>query len=84
MENRRVVITGMGVISPVGNDVDTFWKNLVAGVCGIGFIREFPTDDLPVKIAGMVRDFDPSAYGMDKGFARKQDRFTLYGVAAAW
>ena len=84
MENRRVVITGMGVLSSVGNDVDTFWKNLVAGVCGIDFIRDFPTGQLPVKIAGMVRDFDPLAYGMDKGFARKQDRFTLYGVAAAW
>ena len=58
---RRVVITGMGVLSSVGNDVDTFWKNLVAGVCGIDFIREFPTDGLPVKIAGMVRNFDPLA-----------------------
>ena len=84
MENRRAVITGMGVLSSVGCDVDTFWKNLVAGVCGIDFIRDFPTDTLPVKIAGMVRDFDPLAYGMDRAFARKQDRFTLYGVAAAW
>ena len=80
---KRVVITGMGVISPVGNDVQTFWQNLLAGVCGIDFIREFPTDELPVKIAGLVKDFDPLAFGMDKAFARKQDRFTLYGVAAA-
>ena len=80
---KRVVITGMGVLSSVGNDVDTFWKNLTAGVCGIDFIRDFPTDDLPVKIAGMVKDFDPLAFGMDKAFARKQDRFALYGVAAA-
>ena len=80
---KRVVITGMGVISPVGNDVQTFWQNLLAGVCGIDFIREFPTDELPVKIAGLVKDFDPLAFGMDKGFVRKQDRFTLYGVAAA-
>ena len=80
---KRVVITGMGVISPVGNDVQTFWQNLLAGVCGIDFIREFPTDELPVRIAGMVKDFDPLAFGMDKAFARKQDRFTLYGVAAA-
>ena len=80
---KRVVITGMGVISPIGNDVQTFWQNLLAGVCGIDFIREFPTDELPVKIAGLVKDFDPLAFGMDKGFARKQDRFTLYGVAAA-
>ena len=80
---KRVVITGMGVISPIGNDVQTFWQNLLAGVCGIDYIREFPTDELPVKIAGLVKDFDPLAYGMDKGFVRKQDRFTLYGVAAA-
>ena len=80
---KRVVITGLGVISPVGNDVQTFWQNLLAGVCGIDFIREFPTDELPVKIAGLVKDFDPLTFGMDKGFARKQDRFTLYGVAAA-
>ena len=80
---KRVVITGLGVISPVGNDVQTFWQNLLAGVCGIDYIREFPTDELPVKIAGLVKDFDPLAFGMDKGFVRKQDRFTLYGVAAA-
>ena len=80
---KRVVITGLGVVSPVGNDVQTFWNNLLAGVCGIDFIREFPTDELPVKIAGLVKDFDPLAFGMDKGFVRKQDRFTLYGVAAA-
>ena len=80
---KRVVITGMGVISPIGNDVQTFWQNLLAGVCGIDFIREFPTDELPVRIAGLVKDFDPLAFGMDKGFVRKQDRFTLYGVAAA-
>ena len=80
---KRVVITGLGVISPVGNDVQTFWNNLLAGVCGIDYIREFPTDELPVKIAGLVKDFDPLAFGMDKGFVRKQDRFTLYGVAAA-
>ena len=79
---KRVVITGMGVISPIGNDVQTFWQNLLAGVCGIDFIREFPTDELPVRIAGLVKDFDPLAFGMDKGFVRKQDRFTLYGVAA--
>ena len=80
---KRVVITGLGVISPVGNDVPSFWESLITGVCGIGFIQDFPTDGLPVKIAGMVKDFDPLAYGMDKAFARKQDRFALYGVAAA-
>ena len=83
MENKRVVITGLGVISSVGNDVDTFWRNLVAGVCGIDYIDEFPTDNLPVKIGGKIKNFNPEAYGMDKPFIRKQDTFTLYGMAAA-
>lgn len=82
--NRRVVITGMGVISPVGNDVDTYWNNLLDGVCGIDFIKSFPTDDLPVKIAGEVKDFNPADYEIETPFARKQDRFTVFAVAAAW
>ena len=82
--DKRVVITGMGVISPVGNDVDTFWSNLCNGVSGIDYITAFPTEQLPVKIAGIVKDFNPEEYGMDKPFVRKQDTFTLYGVAAAY
>lgn len=82
--NRRVVVTGTGVITPVGNDVKTYWKNLLDGVCGIDFIRAFPTDDLPVKVAGEVKDFNPAEYGIEPPFARKQDRFTLFAVAAAW
>ena len=81
---KRVVITGMGIISPIGNDVPTFWKNLVDGVCGIDYIHDFPTDGLPVKIAGKIKDFHPEEHGMDKAFGRKQDRFTQYGVAAAY
>ena len=76
-------MTGMGVISPVGNDVRTFWDSLVHGVNGIGFISEFPTEELPVKIAGMVRNFDGAALGLDKAFVRKQDKFAQYGMAAA-
>ena len=82
--NRRVVVTGTGVITPVGNDVQTYWKNLLDGVCGIDFITSIPTDDLPVKIAGVVKDFNPSDYGIETPFARKQDKFTIYAVAAAW
>lgn len=82
--NRRVVVTGTGVITPVGNDVNTYWKNLLEGVCGIDFIQSFPTDDLPVKIAGEVKDFNPADYGIEAPFARKQDKFTLFAVAAAW
>ena len=82
--NRRVVVTGMGVISPVGNSVESFWTNLIDGYCGIDVITSFPTDDLPVKVAGLVKDFDPSEYEIEAPFARKQDKFTLYAVAAAW
>ena len=84
MKEHRVVVTGLGIISPIGNDVETFWKNLKAGVCGIDFIKEFDTSLLPVHIAGKIKDFDPLQYGMDKAFARKQGMFTQYGVAAAF
>ena len=81
---RRVVVTGTGIISPVGNDVKTYWKNIVEGVCGIELITSFPTDDLPAKVAGEVKDFNPADYEIEPGFARKQDMFTIYAVAAAW
>ncbi|MBO5194113.1 MAG: beta-ketoacyl-[acyl-carrier-protein] synthase II, partial [Bacteroidales bacterium] len=84
MSNRRVVVTGTGVISPVGNDTATFWKNILDGVCGIDFIKAFPTDDLPVKIAGEVKDFNPADYEIEPAFARKQDKFTVFAVAAAY
>ena len=82
--NKRVDVTGTGVITPVGNDVQTYWRNLLDGVCGIDFITSIPTDELPVKIAGEVKDFDPSSYEIEAPFARKQDRFTIFAVAAAW
>lgn len=81
---KRVVITGMGVITPVGNDINTYWNNLLDGVCGIDYIKSIPTDDLPVRIAGEVKDFNPADYEIEAGFARKQDKFTTYAVAAAW
>lgn len=84
MENKRVVITGMGIISPVGNDITTFWNNLINGYCGIDYINDFPTENLPVRIAGKIKDFHPEDYEMDKPFVRKQDLFTQYGMAAAW
>lgn len=82
--NKRVVVTGMGIISPVGNDVNTYWNNLLEGVCGIDFIKSVPTDDLPVKVAGEVKDLNPADYGMETSYARKQDRFTIFATAAAW
>jgi len=74
----------MGIISPVGNDTKTFWNNLVSGVCGIDYIHDLPEDSMLVKIAGKVKDFKGEDYGMDKGFIRKQDKFTQFGVAAAF
>ena len=84
METRRVVITGMGVVSPVGNDLETTWNNLINGVCGIAPITTFDTSDLPVKIAAEVKDFDPIAAGVDKAFAKRNDRFAIYAMAAAY
>ena len=83
MEIRRVVITGMGVVSPVGNDLETTWNNFINGVCGIAPITSFDTTDLPVKIAGELKDFDPIAAGVDKGFVKRNDRFAVYAMAAA-
>lgn len=81
---KRVVITGLGVLSCLGHDVDTFWKNLVNGECGIDYIEGFSTEGFEVKIGGEVRDFVPENFGMDKPFVRKQDKFTIYAVASAY
>ena len=80
--SRRVVVTGLGAITPVGNDVDTMWKNLVDGVCGIETITDFDTSDLKVHIAGTVKDFEPEKY-IDKREVRKLDLYTQYALAAA-
>lgn len=81
---RKVAVTGMGIVSCIGNDMTTFRNNLFDGVCGIDYINEFPTEGLPVIIGGKVRDFNPEDYGMDKPFIRKQDPFTVFAMAAAW
>ena len=80
---RRIVITGMGIISPVGNSVPVFWDNLKAGVCGVDLIRSFDTSDLSVKVAAQVKDFNPSDHGIDVPTARKADLYTQYAMAAA-
>lgn len=79
---RRVVITGCGVISPVGLDTSQFWSALVSGRSGIGAIEGFDTTGLPVRIAGEVRGFDPEQY-MPHKVARRIDRYSQYAVAAA-
>jgi 3-oxoacyl-[acyl-carrier-protein] synthase II len=80
---RRVVITGLGAITPIGNNVETFWNNLIHGVSGIDFIKSCPTDDLAVKIAAEVKNFDPKEHGIDPGTARRSDLFSRYAMAAA-
>lgn len=79
---RRVVITGMGTLNPIGNSVEEAWKNCKAGVCGIDNITAFDTTDFKVKVAGEVKNFKPEEY-IDKREARRMDRFTQLAVAAA-
>jgi len=83
MNKRRVVITGMGVVSPVGNNIETFRKNIINGVCGITPITKFDTSDLPSKVAGEVKDFDPAEYNLETPFVRRNDLFSVYAMAAA-
>jgi len=82
MSQRRVVITGLGLISPVGNDVETGWSNLVAGRSGIGRITRFDTSTFPTQIAGEVRGFDAADW-MPAKETRHFDAFIHYGVAAS-
>ena len=83
MNERRVVVTGMGVLSPVGNDLDTFWKNLTAGNSGIGLIEAFDTSDYACKIGGEVRDFDVTEYLKNPKDGKRMDRYTQLSMAAA-
>lgn len=78
----RVVVTGMGVVSPVGIGVDKFWESLIAGRSGIRKVTRFDVSDFSCKIAGEVDGFDPLLY-MDKKDARRMDRFVQYAVAAS-
>lgn len=82
--DRRVVITGMGVISPVGNNINDFWNSLVEGKCGIDTIKGYDIDSLPIKVAGQVKDFDPSANGLDTANVRRSDLYCQYAMAAAY
>lgn len=78
----RVVVTGVGVISPIGNTPSTFWSSLVEGKSGIGLVTRFDTTDFSAKIAAEVNDFEPKDF-MDKRDARRMDRFTQFAVAAS-
>lgn len=81
--SRRVVVTGVGAVSPVGNNVSDMWKSLVDGVCGIETITEFDTSDLKVHIAGTVKNFAPENFSIEKREARKLDLYCQYAIAAA-
>ncbi|HYF83129.1 MAG TPA: beta-ketoacyl-ACP synthase II [Clostridia bacterium] len=82
MNKRRVVITGVGIISPIGIGKDEFFKSLKEGKCGVDYITRFDTTDYDTKIAAEVKDFDPTEY-IDKKECRRMDRFTQYAVAAS-
>ena len=77
----RLVITGMGAVTPIGIGVETYWNNLIAGKCGIGRITRFDPETSPVKIAAQVKDFDPDEF-MTKKQSREMDLFMQYGYAA--
>lgn len=79
---RKAVITGLGVITPIGNDIDTFWSSIKTGKIGVAPITKFDASRLDSRVAGEVKDFDPSLY-MDKKDSRKMALFTQYAVAAA-
>ncbi|MGN1356872.1 MAG: beta-ketoacyl-ACP synthase II, partial [Succinivibrionaceae bacterium] len=83
MSKRRVVVTGIGILSPVGIGLEESWKNILAGVSGIVPITDFDTTDFPSKIAGLVKGFDPEVYGIGRKDARKMDLFIQYAIAAA-
>ena len=79
---KKIVITGMGAVTPLGIGVDTFWKNLTEGKSGIDTIKSFDPSELAVQIAGEVKDFNPSEY-MPKDLIRKTDPFMQYAYTAA-
>ena len=81
-KNRRVVITGMGAITPIGNSVEEFWNGIKEGKTGFGSITYFDTADYRCKLAAEVKDFDPTQY-MDKKSARRMEQFCQFAVAAA-
>ncbi|MGN0536349.1 MAG: beta-ketoacyl synthase N-terminal-like domain-containing protein, partial [Acutalibacteraceae bacterium] len=80
--DKRVVITGIGAITPLGNDVNTTWEAMKNGVCGIDTISRFDPELTKAKVAAEVKNFDPTLY-FEKKEVRKNDLYTQYAVAAA-
>ena len=79
---RRVVITGMGTVNPLGKNVEEFWENIKANKNGLSYVDQFDTENFPVKIVGAVKDFDCTEY-IDKKEAKRMDRFTQFAVCSA-
>lgn len=82
MEKRRVVVTGLGAVTPLGLDVETTWKGIIEGKSGIGPLTRVNAEEYPAKVAAQINDFNPESF-MDRKDARKMDRFTQYAVASA-
>ena len=82
--DRRVVVTGMGVVTPLGHDLNTFWQNLITGQCGIDKITGFDASAYATQIAGEVKNFDPTPAFPSPKEVRRADRFSQFGVYAAW
>lgn len=82
MSKRRVVVTGLGMLSPVGNNAEASWEAVCAGQSGIGLIKDFDTSHHATKFAGLVKDFNHEDYNLSRKEARKMDLFIQYGIAA--
>ena len=83
MELKRVVVTGLGALTPLGNSVDETWKNLVAGVSGAGPITHFDASAFKAQFACEVKGFNPADFGIDRKEVRKMDLYTQYAVSVA-
>ncbi len=83
MTKKRVVVTGLGAVTPIGNDVETAWQNAINGVSGVGPLTRVEIEGLPAKVAAELKDFNPENY-MDRKEARRMDRFTQYALASSF
>lgn len=84
IKTKRVVITGMGVITPIGNSIDELWDSLMACKCGISKLEGYEDTGLSVKVAARVKDFDPANYGMNRADIRKNDLYSQFAQASAY
>ena len=82
--DRRVVVTGLGVVTPLGHDLNSFWQNLITGQCGIDKITAFDASAYATQIAGEVKNFDPTAAFPSPKEIRRTDRYSQFGIYAAW